>query len=275
MGSSQIGVFDSGLGGLTCVKQLQKLLPHENILYLGDSGRVPYGTRSHETILRYSRQGASLLLSKGVKAIISACGTISSVAGASLAQSLPIPYFEVITPAAKSACSVTKTGRIGVMGTSATIKSGALQNAIKSVLPDAEVFPIACPLLIPMVESGHISPDDKLVQVTLELYLSQLASCKVDTVVLGCTHFPILSEAIGRYFGDGVTLVDSGRTVAEEAASALADSGILNDRGEGSVSCLVTDSPDGFSAVAEIFLGQNVNWSIKQIDLSEMEGMKL
>lgn len=258
MDNRPIGVFDSGLGGLTAVKELEEALPGESLVYFGDTGRVPYGTKGREIIRRYAREDMDFLLKHSVKAVLAACGTVSSTA-ADIGQGLPVPYFDVVAPTVRAAVRATKNGRIGVLGTSATIHSGSYMRAIGEINGDLKVFQEACPLFVPLVENGFISPDDELVKIVVERYLAPLREAGVDTVILGCTHYPLLSEAIGRAMGPGTALINSGREAAHAMAAALKESGSLcgPDR-ERKAEFYVTDAPENFSAVAELFLGHGV-----------------
>lgn len=258
MDNRPIGVFDSGLGGLTAVKELEKVLPGESLVYFGDTGRVPYGTRSREVIRRYARQDMDFLLGHSVKAVLAACGTVSSAA-ADIGAKLPVPYFDVVGPTARAAAEATKNRRIGVLGTSATIHSGTYVRAIGEIDREIEVFQEACPLFVPIVENGYISPEDELVRIVVERYLAPIREAGVDTVILGCTHYPLLSEAIGRAMGPGAVLINSGREAAIALAAALREGdGLCGPGQERSADFYVTDAPENFSAVAELFLGHSV-----------------
>lgn len=258
MDNRPIGVFDSGLGGLTAVKELEKVLPGESLVYFGDTGRVPYGTRSREVIRRYAKQDMDFLLRHRVKAVLAACGTVSSAA-ADIGARLPVPYFDVVAPTARAAALATKNRRIGVLGTSATIHSGSYAKAIQQIDESLEVFPQACPLFVPLTENGFISPEEELVRIVVERYLEPVRGAGVDTVILGCTHYPLLSEAIGRAMGPGVTLINSGEEAALALAGALEKTGALCAPGQGrSAEFYVTDAPENFSTVAELFLGHSV-----------------
>lgn len=270
MDNRPIGIFDSGLGGLTAVKELRALLPSEDILYFGDTGRVPYGGRSRNTIQRYAAQDVAFLLSHGVKVVLSACGTVSSVAGDQLLESCPCPFLEVVAPAASRAARLSVTGKIGVIATRATIASGRFQAAILAVNPTAQVTAIHCPLFVPLVEEGHISAGDDLVQKTVQLYLAAMRSRDVDTLILGCTHYPLLAEAIGNYMGKGVLLVDSGKEAAKATAERLAELGLLQESGAGSCRCFITDTSDNFAQVAATFLGESVG-TPEQVSLEDLE----
>lgn len=269
MSSEAIGVFDSGLGGLTAVKELLNVLPHENIIYFGDTGRVPYGNKSRETIRKYSAEDAGFLLGKNVKLIIAACGTASSVAS-DLGNSLPVPFTGVIGPTVRAAVKATRNKKIGVIGTTTTVKAGAYKREIEKIDSDIQVFQQDCPLFVPLVENGFTDPSDPVVSIIVDRYLSSLKAVGIDTIILGCTHYPILSKAISQSLGDNVTLIDSGRETALYAASLLSESNNLNiSTEEGKCEFYVSDTIEGFSHLAGIFLGKDISASVSQICLGE------
>lgn len=258
MDNRPIGVFDSGLGGLTAVKELEAVLPGESLVYFGDTGRVPYGSRSREVVRRYARQDMSFMMAHNVKAVLAACGTVSSTA-ADIGARLPVPYFDVLAPTVRAAVHASKNRRIGVLGTSATIHSGSYVQAIQQIDKSIEVFPQACPLFVPMTENGFISPEDELVRIVVERYLMPVREAGVDTLILGCTHYPLLAEAIGRVMGPEVALINSGKEAAHALAAALEETGGLCDPGqERRTEFYVTDAPENFSTVARLFLGHSV-----------------
>lgn len=269
MDTRPIGVFDSGLGGLTAVKEMKRILPNENIIYFGDTGRVPYGTRSRETIIKYSKQDMNFLIKHGVKAVVAACGTVSSTAGA-LGRSLPVPYIDVITPTAIAAANATKNGKIGVLGTAATINSGSFVKALKDINPELEVYTEACSLFVPLVENGFVARGDEVTMLTARRYLSNINAQGVDTVILGCTHFPIIKWAIGSAVGEKVKLIDSGAETAKYLKKVLEEKGLLNESGEKPFySYNVTDTIQGFRNVAELFLGGEIDGDIVRIDIEQ------
>ena len=224
-----IGVFDSGLGGLSAVKEFMNLLPNEKIIYFGDTGRVPYGTRSCDTIRKYALQDACFLLTHKVKMIVAACGTVSSVAGGLLEEKLGVPYTGVVNPTAYTAVRKTKNGRIGVIGTAATVGSHSYKLRLQKLDPTVKVYEQACPLFVSLVENGIIHRDDQITRLVVRRYMAELKDNGVDTVILGCTHFPLLREAISDYMGGDVTLVDSGYETANYAAKVLRESDLLTD----------------------------------------------
>lgn len=267
MSNAPIGVFDSGLGGLTAVRELRRILPNENIVYFGDTGRVPYGSRSVDTIKKYAFQDAKFLLKHNVKMIIAACGTVSSVA-LNLKHDLPVPYTGVVSPTCYAAVEATKNGNIGVIGTSATIKSHSYRDTIHKFNPDIFVAEQDCPLFVPLVENGFIDKDDPVVRLVIERYLSPLIEKNVDTIILGCTHYPIIKDAISSVIGSSVHLVDSGKETAIYAKKVLQENQLLNDTNQkGNCEFFVSDTPIGFENVAGIFLGENVHHKVQQINI--------
>ena len=266
MDNRPIGVFDSGLGGLTAVKQLEQVLPGESLVYFGDTGRVPYGSRGKDTILRYARQDMDFLLSQNVKAVLAACGTVSSVAR-SVGEALSVPYIDVIGPSARAAAAATKNGKIGVIGTAATIASDSYRSALLRINHKLEVYPQACPLFVSLVESGFVSPQDEVTRLVAERYLAPVRAAGVDTLILGCTHYPIIAPTVAGVMGRGVTLIDSGREAALALAQALKERDLLCEEGHRrQASYFVTDTPENFLNVAELFLGHSVEGRTQRID---------
>lgn len=249
-GGGPIGVFDSGIGGLTVVAALRRLLPREHIFYLGDTARVPYGGKSRRTIERYSIEIGGLLLAEQAKMIVVACNTASALALPRMKQVFKCPVQGVIAPGAAAACRVSRNSRIGVIGTRATIASHAYDHAIQALSPEAKVFATPCPLLVPLIEEGMF--DDPITDSVLRRYLDPLVGDGIDTLVLGCTHYPLLREAICRAVGDGVTLVDSAQNCALAVHGVLAESGLAAPPDQlGRLDVALTDSTEGFLRVAE------------------------
>ncbi len=264
-----LGVFDSGLGGLTVVRALREALPHERIVYLGDTARVPYGTRAPDTVIKYALGCAHHLVRCGVKAIVIACNTVSAVAPARLRIELDLPILGVIEPGARAGVLASKRGRIGVIATTATIASGAYPRAVAAESTRVEVIGQAAPLLVPLAEEGWTEGD--VPRLAVRRYLEPLAKAGVDTVVLGCTHYPLLRPTIERearlLLGDTVAIVDSANAAAGEARDFLAARGLARTREDhGSIELYVTDLPKSFAQVAGRFLGQDVP-HVEQIDL--------
>lgn len=266
-----IGVFDSGLGGLTVVKELFKTLPNEDIIYFGDTGRVPYGTRSVETIKKYARQDEQFLINQDVKLIIAACGTVSSVAS-DTANDLPVPFFEVVSHAAKAAVSATRNGKIAVIGTNATVKSRQHEKRILELMPSAQVLNQSCTLFVPLVEEGWYSADDVVVLETVSRYLKPVFEFGADTLILGCTHYPILSEAISKILGDEVTLINAGTATAEAVKDYLIEKGMQNDsRSDKCHGFYVSDKPDTFVKQASVLLGREIDGnSVQKVDINNL-----
>lgn len=264
-----IGVFDSGLGGLTAVRELKLLLPQEDIIYFGDTGRVPYGSRSKETILHYARQDMAFLTTFDLKAILIACGTVSSVAMDDLTGRSEIPVIGVIDPTAERAAAATKNGKIGIIGTKATVQTRALERCILKKDPEIRIFSNSCPLFVNLVENGRFRRGDRVVELIAAEYLEPIRDAGVDTLCLACTHFPLLEDVIGDYMGPDVTLINSGSAGARCVAETLEKSSALNDPGRtGSCRYFVSDTPDGFESAASIFLQQDVRGTAERIDIS-------
>lgn len=266
-----IGVFDSGLGGLTVVKELQRVLPDEGIVYFGDTGRVPYGTRSRETIRKYAAEDERFLLTHNVKTIIAACGTVSSVAS-DLADDLPVPYFEVVSHSAKAAVDATKNKKIGVIGTSATVNSCQHEKYIKELMPEAEVTACSCSMFVPLVEEGWYSADDIVVTETVRRYLEPIVKSGADTLILGCTHYPVLSEAIKKVVGDGVTLINAGVATAEAVKEYLEKNDMLCDnKTETDIKFFVSDKPDSFRRIASVLLSSEIDdGKVEQVNIKNI-----
>jgi glutamate racemase len=247
-----IGIFDSGIGGLTVLKEVVAKLPNENIIYLGDTARVPYGIRSAETVTRYSFENTRFLLSQEIKMLVVACNTASAVSLDAVKKAFPLPVIGVLEPGARAAVAATKSGKVGVIGTEATIASGAYEKAIKRLAPEVEVHSIACPLFVPLAEEGWT--DNDVAALTAEKYLAPLRGKGIDALVLGCTHYPLLKAVIGKVVGPEITLIDSATETAKEVAVVLEQ---LNwkGRGEGIRKFYVTDTPARFEKIGKRFLG--------------------
>ncbi len=260
-----IGIFDSGLGGLTAVKEMLKL-SNEELIYFGDTGRVPYGSRSSATITKYACQDAAFLLSKKVDAIVVACGTVSTTALSHLKETIPVPVIGVVEPSAEAAVKATKNGKIAVIGTAATIRSGAFERAVKELSPDIEVVTQACPLFVPLVENGFVQSDCEITRLAAEHYLSKVKDSGADTLILGCTHYPIIAEVISKVL-PGVTLINSGAEAAKKAVMILGK----NKKADASarVSYFVSDDPTMFVSSASLFLGGEINGTVEKININE------
>lgn len=259
MDNRAIGVFDSGLGGLTAARVLEEILPGENIIYFGDTANMPYGVRSKEDIVRLARQNAEFLLRYDVKAILVACGTVTSNAMDVLRANYDVPFFGVIGPAVVSAAENTENGRVGVIATEATIRSGAYRRALQELGRGIKVFDSGCSSFVPLVESGHYSPRDSLVRAAVEKELCGIKKDGVDTLILGCTHFPLLEEAIGEYMGSDVRLISSGGEAALALADHLHRSGGLNSSREAGTRQWFTSGDEAdFAERASVFLGHSI-----------------
>lgn len=247
--SRPIGVFDSGIGGLTVVKALRDALPNENIFYLGDTARVPYGGKSATTIQRYSAEMTEALLEQEAKVIVIACNTASALALPGLEKTLPVTVIGVIAPGARAAIGATRNGHIGVIGTRATIKSGAYERALRALNPKIDISARACPLLVPLIEEAWL--EDELTDRVIARYLEPLLYDGIDTLVLGCTHYPLLAGAINRFIAGRATLVDSAKNCANSVEQLL-DRHSLRASGEkqGQLEVALTDAPDIFLQVA-------------------------
>jgi len=253
--SNPIGVFDSGIGGLTVVRALRRQLPHENIVYFGDTARVPYGPKSPQVIREYAAEDTGVLLEKNVKMVVVACNTVSSVALDVVMKHARVPVVGVIVPGAKTAVGASKTKRIGVIGTAGTIASNAYTYHIHQLDPDVTVTAKSCPLFVPLVEEGWI--DHPATELIAREYLFPLKRERIDTLVLGCTHYPLLRATIGRVFEDAVTLIDSGESAADEVALTLDREGLRNPSTmAGNFECYVSDLSSKFSEVGTRFLGE-------------------
>jgi glutamate racemase len=254
-----IGIFDSGIGGLTVLREIKRHLPMENIIYLGDTARVPYGTRSAQTVLKYSIANTDFLLKQNIKLLIIACNTASAIATDALRERYAIPVVEVITPGARGAARATRNRKVGVIGTEATVKSAAYQKAIKELRPDIDVFARPCPMFVPLAEEGWCNPADDIVRMTAIRYLEELKRYDIDTLVLGCTHYPLLKGAIQNVMGCDVTLIDSAEETAKEVSALLHDSKLRRtDAGQGTSSFFVTDIPHRFIETGKLFLGNQI-----------------
>lgn len=263
-----IGVFDSGIGGLTVVKRFLSSLPNENIIYFGDTARVPYGSKSNSTVIEYSLQDAQFLINKNVKAIVVACNTASSVAIEELKKTFNVPVIGMIGPGSKSALGKTKNKRIGVIGTRTTINNGAYSKRLKSFDHSLQIYEKACPLFVPLAEEGWINHEATF--KIAEEYLNELKEKNIDTLVLGCTHYPILSDVIQEVIGSNVQLIDSGVASAEVVKEELRKLNLLSEsKTRGKAEFYVSDIPNKFKEIAELFLGEPVE-NVQKIDLEEL-----
>ncbi len=249
-----IGIFDSGIGGLTVLKEIVATLPHEDIIYLGDTARVPYGIRTPETVTRYSFENTSFLLAQEIKLLVIACNTASAISLEAVKKEYPLPVIGVLEPGARAAVSATRTRKVAVIGTEATIASGAYEKAITRMAPDVVVHSLACPLFVPLAEEGWT--DNEVASLIATKYLAALSGTGIDTLVLGCTHYPLLKSVIGQAVGSAITLIDSAKETAKEVADVLEK---LNWKGStggsGRRRYCVTDGPSRFEKIGKRFLG--------------------
>lgn len=264
MDNRAIGIFDSGLGGLTVLKEIKRLLPGESLIYFGDNGRTPYGTKSRETVIKYTRQIVTFLLSQDVKLLVVACNTSSALALPELKPSIQVPVLEVIEPGSISALKKTRTGRIGIIGTPATISSGVYSQAILQRNPAVKVFPKACPLFVSLVEEGWW--DNEITRMIANEYLSELKEEDIDTLVLGCTHYPLLSETIRKVMGDEVVQVSSAEELALALKQLLTEKSLYAGDTKVNYHYYTSDSVEKFKKLGKMILGEDVD-PVERVDL--------
>lgn len=267
-----IGVFDSGLGGLTAVREIKRTLPGENLLYFGDTGRLPYGTRSPEIIRKYACDDMNFLLTHSVKAVLVACGTVSSTAIDVLHKEFDVPVIGVVEPACRKAVAHSKSGRIAVLATPSTIRTGAFDKQLRALRPDAHVLGVGCPMFVPLVENGYIKRDCAVTRAIASEYISCLVGFDPDVIILGCTHYPLIKDIIAdvstELLGKPVTLIDSGSAAADALNEHLVENDLLRASRDGSRSYYVSDRPYDFSRTASLFLGEEAE-NVTQIDIEK------
>lgn len=267
MDNRPIAVFDSGIGGLTVLKEIIEQLPGEDIVYFGDTARIPYGTRSKETVIKYVLQSFSFLMSKDIKAIVIACNTATALAIEEAQDKFNIPIIGVVEPGARAATSSTKNKTIGVIGTEGTINSNAYQKTIRQILPRAEIIGISCPLFVPIVEEGWASSD--VADIVARKYLLELKEHNIDTLVLGCTHYPVLRYTIGKIFGEGVTLVNPAYETAKLTKNILKEKGLLNENLDGGkYEFFVSYDPEKFKRVGGNMIRSQIDL-VEKVNLDE------
>ncbi len=260
-----VGIFDSGLGGLTCVREFIHLAPREDVEFFGDTARLPYGSKARDTIINYALQDISFLLGRHVKMIIAACGTVSSNLPEEVSQKLGVPFVGIVNPTADAAINATRNGKIGILGTAATIASRSFEKTLTKLDSNLSVFTKACPMFVPLVENGYVGRDcETTIRIARE-YLLPLVSSGIDTLILGCTHYPLLSDVISDIMGDSVILIDSGRETALNAVEILRTSG--NSGGDGNLNFTVSDNANGFAAMAGRFLGSEIGNRVEVVSL--------
>lgn len=263
-----IGVFDSGIGGLTVVKSIVESMPNENIIYFGDTAHVPYGTRSKEQIIEYVLNDVKFLSSFDIKAIVIACNTADASARETVIEKYPdIPVFGVVEPASKKAALATKNNKIGVIATNATVDSGSYEKNIAKYNPDAEVFSVACPLLVPLVENGRYKKGDNVIEKVLDEYLSVLKEKQIDTLVLGCTHYPLLYDIIADIMGNEVQIISSSVAAAETLKNGLESRSLLKHTPISERKYFVSDNAEHFEKQALIFMGDSLGGTVGQVDI--------
>ena len=268
--NAPIGVFDSGVGGLTVAREIMRQLPEESMIYFGDTARVPYGTKSKDTIVRYSRQIVNFLLSKGVKAVVIACNTASALALADLQELYNVPIIGMVQPGAIAAMNATKNKNIGIIGTNATIKSGQYGQYLRKLDPSVTVVTKACPLFVPLVEEGLI--DDRITEDMVSRYLREFKQYDIDSLILGCTHYPLLRSMIGEIMGDGVTLVNPAYETACSLRELLIREDLQNteplDMEKNPHRFYVSDAPESFISFANSILPVNIE-NVQKINIEE------
>jgi glutamate racemase len=253
-----IGVFDSGIGGLTVVRELMRQLPNESIIYFGDTARVPYGPKSPDTVIRYSREIVDFLKGEGVKSIVVACNTATAHALPTLREENELPIVGVIEPGSRAAARATKSGSVGVIGTQGTVHSRAYEKAIANAAPEARITARACPLFVPLVEEGWL--DTEVTRLVAHQYLDSFHDADVDTLVLGCTHYPLLKEVIGEVIGRNVRLIDSAEETAAETAATLNEKGLAHaTTNDARYRFIASDAPEQFLRVGGRFLGSSID----------------
>ncbi|MGL5315422.1 MAG: glutamate racemase [Peptostreptococcaceae bacterium] len=256
MSKSPIGVFDSGLGGLTVLKEIMKMLPNENIIYFGDTARVPYGPRSKETVTKYTFQAINFLISKGVKAIVIACNTATARCLKEANEKYDIPIIGVIEAGARTAAYSTKNKKVGIIGTDGTIRSKAYNVEIGKLDKDIQITDKACPLFVPIVEEGWSNTD--IASLTAQRYLKELMDVGIDSLVLGCTHYPLLKRTIGEIVGENVILVNPAKETVKDLKEILEKNNIVNHEGNSTYEYYVSDIPERFEALAQEFLKKEI-----------------
>ncbi len=267
MDSRPIGVFDSGIGGLTVVKEIMEMLPEEDIIYFGDTARVPYGTKSKETVIKYSFQCVRFLLEKNIKAIVVACNTASASSLDILQQSFDFPIVGVVEPGAVTACKVTKSGEIGIIGTEGTISSGAYEKAIININKNIKMTLKACPLFVPLAEEGW--QDTDVAYLTAQSYLSNFTNSNIDALIMACTHYPLLEKTIGKILGDKIKLVNPAYETSKVLEYMINSNGLKNGKPhKGEHKYFVSDNPVKFKKMGENFLANPVGW-VEKVDIEE------
>ncbi len=270
MDTRPIGVFDSGLGGLTAVRVLRRILPEEDLVYFGDTARVPYGGRSRETLVKFARQNLRFLRSFGPKAVLIACGTVSTTALDILQAENDLPIVGVVEPTCRKALAVTETRRVGLIATQAAVRSRGYETALRRLDPGVEVLCHPCPLFVPLVENGRFHPGDVVIETVAREYLAPMLDWGMDTLILGCTHYPLLEDVIAHICGPGVTLISAGEESAFELKRLLAAQGLRApaDR-QGGAGFWVSDRPEDFEGAASLFLQEDIRHMARRVDIDQ------
>lgn len=265
MDNRPIGVFDSGLGGLTVVKEIKNVLPKEKIIYLGDTARIPYGTRSKETIIKYSLENINFLKKFDIKCLVIACNTASAWAYSRIKNYISVPVVDMINPGASGALNKSLKKKIGVIGTKGTILSSAYKNALKKATQRVDVYEFSCPLFVPLIEEGETSGE--LISLVAKKYLSRFDALDIDTLILGCTHYPIISRVIKKEINYGVTLVNPGAEAAKFLYTLLVSTGSIRNIAKAENEYYLTDLSSNFINVAERYLGERISNNVKKVSL--------
>ena len=269
MDERAIGVFDSGLGGLTAVREIRKILPGETIIYFGDTARVPYGSRSKEMLLKYTRQDMRFLRSFDLKAVLVACGTVSTTALPQVRKEHDIPVLGVVEPACRAAAKSTRNKKVGLIATAASIRSGAYEETLRAIDGEIRVKGKACPLFVPLVENGRVHRGDVVIETVVREYLQELKDWGADTLILGCTHYPLLMEVIGDFMGEEVALINSGAAAAEELKAHLESAQLTVSGRDGDAWFYASDRVQNFEELAELFLAEKLPHGAKKIDIEQ------
>lgn len=267
MDNRPVGVFDSGLGGLTAARKIRSILPSEDIIYFGDTSRVPYGGRSREILLKYARQDVRFLRSFDIKAIVVACGTVSTTCLPQLQAENDLPVLGVVEPACRRAVAVSKTRHVGLIATAASVRSGTYEQIIHALDPDVTVTARACPLFVPLVENGYFGADNAVTRLVARDYLKDIRAAGVDTLILGCTHYPLIAPIIADLMGPEVALIDPGRETALAARDALASAGLLREGRAGTARYYVSDTTESFAQLSDWFLGEYAGGPVTRISV--------
>lgn len=268
MDNRPIGVFDSGLGGLTAVAEIRKILPSENIIYFGDTSRVPYGGRSKEILLKYARQDVAFLRSFDIKAVVVACGTVSTTALPTLRQENDLPLLGVVEPACRRAVKLSRNKKIGLIATAASVRSGTYERVIRELDEEAQVFARACPLFVPLVENGRCRVGDSVIETVAREYLEPLQAEGIDTLIMGCTHYPLLTEVIASVMGPQVELINAGAEAAWELKRTLTAEDLLAPERPGETTLYASDLGGDFGELAGRFLHEEVP-QVLRVDIDQ------